>query len=59
MQPRQSAGVVAWRTSRVHMRSLDGERGQEEAVPSRLVGELHGEVREKDPIQEGQAPVVS
>jgi hypothetical protein len=59
MQPRQSARVVAWRTSRVHMRSLDGERGREEGVPYRLVRELRGEVRERNLIQEGQAAVVS
>ena len=59
MQPRQSAGVVAWRTSRVHMQSLDGERGQEDEVPYRLVRELHGEVRERNLIQDGQAAVVS
>jgi hypothetical protein len=59
MPPRQSARVVAWRTSRVHMQSLGGERGREEGVPYRLVKELHGEVRERNLLQEGQAAVVS
>jgi hypothetical protein len=65
MQPRRSARAVAWRTSHAHMRSLDGERGQEEEeeeeeeVPYRLVTELHGEVRERNLIQEGEAAVVS
>lgn len=57
MQPRQSARVVAWRTRRAHMQSLDGERGQEEGVPYRLVRELHGKVREGNLNQKGQAAV--
>lgn len=60
MQPRQSARVVAWRTSRVHMRSLGGDGGQEEeGVPYRLVRKLHGKMRERKLNQEGQAAVVS